>query len=106
MIRVDRQDRLVKLRLNPRNFLAHLAGVFLILNHRAYEGYFQDDELDNIKWAPSTPPMKFITGLLYVAPERPDFVSSQNMTDTPLARLTESSLRPGAEVLAAIMETV
>jgi 2-oxoglutarate ferredoxin oxidoreductase subunit beta len=49
---------------------------------------------------------EFITGLLYVAPERPDFVSSQGMTDTPLVRLPESALRPGPEVLAAIMETV
>jgi 2-oxoglutarate ferredoxin oxidoreductase subunit beta len=49
---------------------------------------------------------EFITGLLYVAPERPDFVTSQGMTDTPLAHLPESALRPGPEVLTAIMETV
>ena len=27
----------------------------MALNYRAYDGYFQDDELDNLAWAPSTP---------------------------------------------------
>jgi 2-oxoglutarate ferredoxin oxidoreductase subunit beta len=49
---------------------------------------------------------EFITGMLYLAPEREDFVSAQNMIDTPLVRLPESKLRPGPEVLTAIMETV
>ena len=33
-------------------FLA-MAFLFLIANRAAYKGYFQDDELDNISWAPS-----------------------------------------------------
>jgi 2-oxoglutarate ferredoxin oxidoreductase subunit beta len=49
---------------------------------------------------------EFITGLLYVAPERPDFVELQQTVDTPLAHLSDEVLRPGPEVLAAIMETV
>jgi hypothetical protein len=28
---------------------------FVALNYRVYDGYFQDDELDNLAWAPSTP---------------------------------------------------
>jgi 2-oxoglutarate ferredoxin oxidoreductase subunit beta len=46
---------------------------------------------------------EFLTGLLYAAPQRPDFVTLQKMVDEPLATLPESSLRPGPEVLAEIM---
>jgi 2-oxoglutarate ferredoxin oxidoreductase subunit beta len=49
---------------------------------------------------------EFITGLLYVAPDRADFVSAQNMVETPLVQLPQEALRPGREVLASIMETV
>ena len=29
-----------------------IAVVFIALNYRAYDGFFQDDELDNLSWAP------------------------------------------------------
>jgi hypothetical protein len=41
-----------------------IALVFVSLNHSAYDGYFQDDELDDLKWAPSRPASIFLTGLL------------------------------------------
>jgi hypothetical protein len=46
-----------------------LAGIvvaitFIALNHSAYDGFFQDDELDNLRWAPSSHAMIFLTGLL------------------------------------------
>lgn len=41
-----------------------VALLFIGLNHAAYDGYFQDDDLDNLKWAPSRPAQTFITGLL------------------------------------------
>ena len=41
-----------------------IALVFIGLNHTAYDGFFQDDELDNLKWAPSRPASLFLTGLL------------------------------------------
>ncbi len=44
-------------------FLA-MATLFLIANRGAYKGYFQDDELDNISWAPSLPASTFAEGLL------------------------------------------
>ena len=44
-------------------FLA-MALLFLIANRGAYKGYFQDDELDNISWAPDVPKMEFLTGVL------------------------------------------
>ncbi len=55
--------------MQPRALWLPLAGiliaiVFIALNHRAYDGFFQDDELDNLKWAPSRPASVFLTGLL------------------------------------------
>jgi hypothetical protein len=44
-------------------FLA-LAVLFLIANRGAYKGYFSDDELDNISWAPAVPASVFVEGLL------------------------------------------
>jgi len=41
-----------------------IAVAFIALNHRAYDGFFQDDELDNLKWAPFLPAMKFVSALL------------------------------------------
>src|SRR5262249_13401562 len=49
---------------------------------------------------------EFLTGLIYVAPDRPDFVSMQEMTDTPLAHLPDELLRPSRETLNKIMETI
>lgn len=49
---------------------------------------------------------EFLTGLIYVAPERPDFVTQQNMVDTPLALLPDEALRPSRETLEKIMETI
>jgi 2-oxoglutarate ferredoxin oxidoreductase subunit beta len=46
---------------------------------------------------------EFLTGLLYVAPEREDFVGQQRMVETPLCELEDAMLRPGREVLDAIM---
>jgi 2-oxoglutarate ferredoxin oxidoreductase subunit beta len=47
---------------------------------------------------------EFLTGLLYVAPEKPDFLDTLGMTDTPLAHLPDEALRPGPEALADAME--
>jgi len=41
-----------------------IAIVFLFLNYKAYDGFFQDDELDNLTWAPSLPALTFLTHLL------------------------------------------
>ena len=49
---------------------------------------------------------EFLTGLIYLSPERPNFVDMQAMTDTPLAQLPDSSLRPSREVLETIMATI
>jgi hypothetical protein len=41
-----------------------MALLFLIANRGAYKSYFQDDELDNISWAPDVPKIDFLTGVL------------------------------------------
>src|ERR1043166_1348 len=40
-----------------------MALLFVIANRGAYKGYFQDDELDNISWAPDVPAIDFLSGL-------------------------------------------
>lgn len=37
---------------------------FLAMNYTAYDGYFQDDELDNLSWAPLRPLSEFTAGLV------------------------------------------
>jgi hypothetical protein len=41
-----------------------LALLFLIANRGAYQGYFQDDELDNISWTRDVPASSYLSGLL------------------------------------------
>ncbi len=50
---------------------------------------------------------EFLTGLIYVAPERPDFVTMQEMTDTPLALLPdEPAAALARDARRAIMATI
>jgi len=44
-------------------FLA-AAALFLLLNHAAYKGYFQDDDLDTLSWARVLPASAFLETLL------------------------------------------
>jgi 2-oxoglutarate/2-oxoacid ferredoxin oxidoreductase subunit beta len=45
-----------------------------------------------------------LTGVLYVNTQAPSFLEMLNMTDQPLATLPESVVRPGRQVLDAVME--
>ena len=45
-----------------------------------------------------------LTGVFYVNPTQPNFIDLLNMTERPLALLTESELRPPREVLDEVME--
>jgi len=47
---------------------------------------------------------EILTGVFHVNPEAPTFLDMLNMTDTPLANLPESVLRPPKSVLDAVME--
>ena len=41
-----------------------IALAFLALNHSAYDGFFQDDELDTLSWAPSRPFSEFAIAMV------------------------------------------
>jgi len=45
-----------------------------------------------------------LTGVFYVNPKAPSFVDLLNITEQPLATLSESVVRPGREVLEQVME--
>lgn len=47
---------------------------------------------------------QMLTGLVYLDPDKPDFISLLGVVDEPLARLQEDRIRPGRDVLESIME--
>src|SRR6187551_1217851 len=47
---------------------------------------------------------EFATGVLYVVPDKPDFIDLLGLVDEPLAHLDESRTRPGKAALDEIME--
>ncbi|MDX1584049.1 MAG: 2-oxoacid:ferredoxin oxidoreductase subunit beta [Thermoanaerobaculia bacterium] len=47
---------------------------------------------------------QMLTGLVYLDPGKPDFISLLGLVDQPLALLEEPDLRPGPEALEEIME--
>ena len=47
---------------------------------------------------------EFATGILYIEPEKPDFLELLNVVDEPLATLPLDRVRPGREALDEIME--
>jgi 2-oxoglutarate ferredoxin oxidoreductase subunit beta len=48
---------------------------------------------------------EFATGILYVEPDKPDFIDLLGLVDEPLAHLDESKTRPGKAALDEIMES-
>ena len=49
---------------------------------------------------------EFATGLIYVEPERPDFVALLNLVDEPLATMPPDSVRPPRSALDAIIDSL
>jgi 2-oxoglutarate ferredoxin oxidoreductase subunit beta len=47
---------------------------------------------------------EFATGLIYIEPDRDDFLTQLNLVDEPLAFLPLERVRPGKEALDEIME--
>jgi 2-oxoglutarate ferredoxin oxidoreductase subunit beta len=47
---------------------------------------------------------EFATGLIYIEPDRDDFLTLLNVVDEPLAALPLERIRPGREALEEIME--
>jgi len=49
---------------------------------------------------------EFATGLIYIEPDRDDFLEQLNLIDEPLATLPLERVRPGREALEEIMESL
>ena len=49
---------------------------------------------------------EFATGILYIDPDQEDFIDSLNLVDRPLALMAEDQIRPGRDVLEALMENL
>ena len=49
---------------------------------------------------------EFATGILYVEPDKEDFLASLNMVEEPLAELPIDRVRPGRQVLDEVMESL
>jgi 2-oxoglutarate ferredoxin oxidoreductase subunit beta len=49
---------------------------------------------------------EFATGILYIEPNKADFLTLLNVVDEPLATLPLERVRPGREVLDEIMESL
>jgi len=47
---------------------------------------------------------EFATGILYVEPDKDDFLTQLNLVDEPLALLPVDTIRPGRDVLDAVMD--
>jgi len=47
---------------------------------------------------------EFATGIIYIEPDRDDFITQLNLVDEPLATLPLERVRPGREALEEIME--
>jgi 2-oxoglutarate ferredoxin oxidoreductase subunit beta len=49
---------------------------------------------------------EFATGILYIEPDKDDFISLLNLVDEPLASLPLERVRPGKEALDEVMESL
>jgi 2-oxoglutarate ferredoxin oxidoreductase subunit beta len=49
---------------------------------------------------------EFATGIIYIEPDKDDFIDTLNLVDVPLALLPEERVRPGKAVLDEIMESL
>jgi 2-oxoglutarate ferredoxin oxidoreductase subunit beta len=69
------------------------------------EDYDPTDGLNAIRMMKETARRgEFATGILYIEPEKPDFVELLNLVDEPLATLPLDRVRPGREALDEIMD--
>jgi 2-oxoglutarate/2-oxoacid ferredoxin oxidoreductase subunit beta len=49
---------------------------------------------------------EFATGIIYIEPDKDDFIDTLNLVDEPLALLPQDKVRPGTAVLDEIMESL
>src|SRR5580698_942834 len=69
------------------------------------EDYDPTDKINALKRLHETARRgEFATGIIYIEPDRDDFLTQLNVVDEPLATLPLSRVRPGPEALEEIME--
>jgi 2-oxoglutarate ferredoxin oxidoreductase subunit beta len=69
------------------------------------EDYNPTDKLSAIRLLHETAARgEFATGIIYIEPDKDDFITQLNLVDEPLAFLPIDKIRPGREVLDAVME--
>src|SRR6187402_2226887 len=69
------------------------------------EGYDPTDRIGAMKRLHETARRgEFATGIIYIEPDRDDFLTQLNVVDEPLATLPLERVRPGREALEEIME--
>ncbi|HEX6463645.1 MAG TPA: 2-oxoacid:ferredoxin oxidoreductase subunit beta [Vicinamibacterales bacterium] len=69
------------------------------------EDYNPTDKLAAIRLLHETAARgEFATGIIYIEPDKDDFLTQLNLVDEPLAFLPADKIRPGREVLDAVME--
>src|SRR2546423_9545925 len=71
------------------------------------EGYDPTDKIAALRRLHETARRgEFATGLVYIEPDRDDFLTLLNVVDEPLATLPLERVRPGKEALDEIMESL
>src|SRR5258708_22340316 len=76
-----------------------------LLLKKLEEDYDPTDKINALKRLHETARRgEFATGLIYIEPDRADFLTQLHVVDEPLATLPLSRVRPGPEALEEIME--
>jgi len=76
-----------------------------LLLKKVAEDYNPTDKLAAIRLLHETAARgEFATGVIYIEPDKDDFLTQLNIVDEPLAFLPVDQIRPGREVLDAVME--
>src|SRR6476620_9717994 len=78
-----------------------------LLLRKVAEDYNPSDKISAIRLLHETARRgEFATGILYVEPDKDDFIGSLNLVETPLAFLTQEQVRPPKAVLDELMESL
>jgi len=76
-----------------------------LLLKKVAEDYNPTDKLAAIRLLHETAARgEFATGIIYIEPDKDDFLTQLDLVDEPLAFLPVDKIRPGREVLEAVME--
>jgi len=78
-----------------------------LLLRKVAEDYNPSDKISAIRLLHETARRgEFATGILYIEPDKDDFIDSLNLVETPLAFLTQEQVRPPKAVLDELMESL